>query len=242
MRAKRLDQKNTLPTSSLKPIALVAEAFSPERDMLIHKLEVDGFSIVSAADAVDVLSLIDEITPDIVILDYALQTVSGLDICRRLKETTKYLSIPVIVVSSRSEEADRILAFEAGADDYVMKPYSAMELLARVRAKLRHTRPSAVGAVIEFDTIRVDTEAHRVFISGKLVHVGPTEFRLIAALIERPGHIWTREQLLDRVWGRDINAKKSAVDIAVNRLRKAIGQDNLSYPICTVKGSGYVIG
>jgi two-component system phosphate regulon response regulator PhoB len=151
-------------------------------------------------------------------------------------------SIPVIMLSARADEVDRVRGLETGADDYVIKPYSMVELMARARAQIRRVRPSTMGVVLEFEDIRLDTETHRVFRGEKVLKLGPTEFRLLTAFMEKPGRVWSREQLLDRVWGRDIYVDTRTVDVHVGRLRKALCVHGDADPVRTVRGSGYALG
>jgi two-component system phosphate regulon response regulator PhoB len=151
-------------------------------------------------------------------------------------------AVPVIMLSARSEEVDRVRGLETGADDYVVKPYSVVELMARIRAQLRRTRPAAVGERLHFDDITLDAETHRVFRGDKLLKLGPTEFRLLTTFMEKPGRVWSREQLLDRVWGRDIYVDTRTVDVHIGRLRKALCQHGGDDPVRTVRGAGYALG
>ncbi len=150
--------------------------------------------------------------------------LSGIEVCRRLKMRPETRAIPIIMLSARAEEVDRIRGLETGADDYVIKPYSVLELMARARAQLRRVRPSTAGVVLEWGDIRLDPETHRVYRADKVLKLGPTEFRLLSTLIEKPGRVWSREQLLDRVWGRDIYVDTRTVDVHVGRLRKSLTQ------------------
>jgi two-component system phosphate regulon response regulator PhoB len=171
-----------------------------------------------------------------------LPGVSGIEICRRLKTRPETRAVPIIMLSARSEEVDRVRGLETGADDYVVKPYSVAELIARVRTQLRRTRPVAVGTVLEFDDIRLDPESHVVQRGDAVLQLGPTEFRLLACLMERPGRVFSREQLLDRVWGRDVDVESRTVDVHVGRLRKALCQHGGADPLRTIRGTGYALG
>jgi len=188
------------------------------------------------------MMLVAEDPPDLIVLDWMMPNLSGIEVCRRLKARAETRQIPVIMLSARSEEPDRIRGLETGADDYVIKPYSVAELLARIRANLRRARPSTVGVVLEYDDIRLDAETHRVTRSGKELSLGPTEFRLLATLMERPGRVLSREQLLDRVWGRDIHVETRTVDVHIGRLRKALCRHGGDDPLRTVRGAGYALG
>ncbi len=232
----------TSPRPVPRPAVLVAEDESAQREVLLYNLEADGFAVIGAADGEEALERAAETMPDIVILDWMLPKVSGIEVCRRLKAQPKFRMIPIIMLSARADELDRVRGLETGADDYMVKPYSIVELMARVRAQLRRTRPSTVGASLEFNEIKVDTEMHRVFVDERPVHLGPIEFRLLLTLIEKPGRVWSREQLLDRVWGRDIYVDTRTVDVHIGRLRKAIGLGRSDYPVRTVRGAGYALG
>ncbi|MEO0917114.1 MAG: phosphate regulon transcriptional regulator PhoB, partial [Pseudomonadota bacterium] len=190
----------------------------------------------------DALLMVDETRPDVIILDWMLPGVSGIEICRRLKSNTDTRKIPVIMLTARSEEADRVRGLETGADDYVIKPYSVIELMARVRTQLRRVRPASVGEQLEFDDIMLDAETHRVTRGGASIKLGPTEFRLLSTFMEKPGRVWSREQLLDRVWGRDIYVDTRTVDVHIGRLRKALCQHGGDDPVRTVRGAGYALG
>ena len=190
----------------------------------------------------DALMMVDETQPDVIILDWMLPGVSGIEICRRLKSNTDTRKIPVIMLTARSEEADRVRGLETGADDYVIKPYSVIELMARVRTQLRRVRPASIGERLEFDDILLDAETHRVTRGGEAIKLGPTEFRLLSTFMEKPGRVWSREQLLDRVWGRDIYVDTRTVDVHIGRLRKALCQHGGDDPVRTVRGAGYALG
>ena len=215
----------------------------PQRDVLVYNLEAEGYVVFQATDGDAALDVARDDEPDLVLLDWMLPEVSGIEVCRRLKARAETRDIPVIMISARSEEVDRVRGLETGADDYVVKPYSVVELMARIRTQLRRTRPGTVGERLEFGDIAVDAAAHRVYRDRRELHLGPTEFRLLTTLMERPGRVWSREQLLDRVWGRNIYVDSRTVDVHVGRLRKALrnatGHDD---PIRTVRGAGYALG
>ena len=171
-----------------------------------------------------------------------MPSLSGIEVCRRLKMRNETRGIPVIMLSARSEEVDKVRGLETGADDYVVKPYSVIELMARVRTQLRRVRPSTVGQRLEFDDITLDAESHRVTRGADELKLGPTEFRLLSTFMEKPGRVWSREQLLDRVWGRDIYVDTRTVDVHIGRLRKALTQHGGGDPVRTVRGAGYALG
>ena len=228
--------------SAAQPSVLVVEDEPAQREVLAYNLEAEGFRVALAEDGDEALVLFEEDAPDIVVLDWMLPGVSGIEICRRLKANPASRSVPIIMLSARSEEVDRVRGLETGADDYVVKPYSLVELMARVRTQLRRVRPSTVGVQLQFDDIILDAETHRVTRDGKEIHLGPTEFRLLSTFMEKPGRVWTRDQLLDRVWGRDIYVDTRTVDVHIGRLRKALGQQGGEDPIRTVRGAGYALG
>ena len=226
-----------------EPLVLVVEDEPAQREVLAYNIQAEGFLVQTAGAGDEALLMVREAPPDVIVLDWMLPNVSGIELCRQLKSTPETARIPVIMLSARSEEVDRVRGLETGADDYVVKPYSMAELLARLRTQLRRTRPASVGEMLEFEDIRLDMGEHRVYRDGLQVALGPTEFRLLTAFMERPGRVWSREQLLDRVWGRDIYVDSRTVDVHVGRLRKALRvTDTSSDPIRTVRGAGYALG
>ncbi|TCP40989.1 phosphate regulon transcriptional regulator PhoB [Rhodovulum marinum] len=225
-----------------QPTVLIVEDEPAQREVLAYNLEAEGFRVARAETGDEALMLVDELAPDLVVLDWMLPSVSGIEVCRQLKTRSETRSLPIIMLSARAEEVDRVRGLETGADDYVVKPYSVVELMARVRALLRRTRPAAVGQRLEFEDIVLDSETHKVFRSGKPLKLGPTEFRLLSTFMEKPGRVWSREQLLDRVWGRDIYVDTRTVDVHIGRLRKALCQQGGDDPVRTVRGAGYALG
>ncbi|NNE88522.1 MAG: phosphate regulon transcriptional regulator PhoB [Silicimonas sp.] len=228
--------------SAEHPSVLVVEDEPAQREVLVYNLEAEGFEVAKAETGDDALLLVAEAQPDVIILDWMLPGVSGIEICRRLKANTSTRAIPVIMLTARSEEADRVRGLETGADDYVVKPYSVIELMARVRTQLRRVRPASVGEQLTFEDIHLDAETHRVTRDGKPLKLGPTEFRLLSTFMEKPGRVWSREQLLDRVWGRDIYVDTRTVDVHIGRLRKALCAQGGDDPLRTVRGAGYALG
>lgn len=224
------------------PLVLLVEDEPAQREVLAYNLEAGGFRVAKAETGDDALLLFDEEPPDVVVLDWMLPGVSGIEICRRLKLRPDTRLIPIIMLSARSEEVDRVRGLETGADDYVVKPYSVAELVARVRTQLRRTRPSTVGQMLKFDDIVLDAESHKVFRDNKPLKLGPTEFRLLTTFMEKPGRVWSREQLLDRVWGRDIYVDTRTVDVHIGRLRKVLCSHGGKDPVRTVRGAGYALG
>lgn len=225
-----------------QPRVLLVEDEPAQRTVLAYNLEAEGFAVTQADNGEDAMVLVDEEDPDIIILDWMMPKVSGIEVCRRLKMRPETRGIPIIMLSARAEEVDRIRGLETGADDYVVKPYSVLELMARARAQLRRVRPSTAGVVLEHEDIRLDPESHRVYRGDKVLKLGPTEFKLLVTLMERPGRVFSREQLLDLVWGRDIYVDTRTVDVHVGRLRKSLMLHGGADPVRTVRGAGYSLG
>ncbi|NVO55249.1 phosphate regulon transcriptional regulator PhoB [Rhodobacteraceae bacterium B1Z28] len=228
--------------SADQPTVLVVEDEPAQREVLAYNLEAEGFRVSKAASGDEAMLLVDEDSPDIIVLDWMMPNLSGIEVCRRLKIRPDTRSIPIIMLSARSEEVDKVRGLETGADDYVVKPYSIVELMARVRSQLRRVRPATVGIRLEFDDIVLDSETHKVSRDSKPLKLGPTEFRLLSTFMEKPGRVWSREQLLDRVWGRDIYVDTRTVDVHIGRLRKALTQHGGNDPVRTVRGAGYALG
>ncbi|RJE80285.1 phosphate regulon transcriptional regulator PhoB [Paracoccus sp. JM45] len=224
------------------PCVLIVEDEGAQREVLHYNLEAEGFECVVADNGEDALLLVQEEMPDLIVLDWMLPKVSGIEVCRQVKADPSTRNIPIIMLSARAEEVDRVRGLETGADDYVVKPYSVVELMARLRTQLRRTRPASMGERLSFSDIILDASEHRVFRAGQALHLGPTEFRLLSTLMEKPGRVWTREQLLDRVWGRDIYVDTRTIDVHVGRLRKALMQNGGDNPVRTVRGTGYALG
>ncbi len=225
-----------------QPTVMIVEDEPAQREVLAYNLETEGYRVTRAANGEEALVLVREETPDLIVLDWMLPSVSGIEVCRQLKTRSETRHLPIIMLSARSEEVDRVRGLETGADDYVIKPYSVAELMARVRAQLRRTRPATVGERLEFTDIVLDAESHRVFRADKPLKLGPTEFRLLSTFMEKPGRVWSRDQLLDRVWGRDIYVDTRTVDVHIGRLRKALCQHGGADPVRTVRGAGYALG
>jgi two-component system phosphate regulon response regulator PhoB len=225
-----------------QPVIVLVEDESAQREVLSYNLEAEGFTVVPATSGDEALIVIREETPDLILLDWMLPGVSGIEVCRQIKARPETRGIPVVMISARSEELDRVRGLETGADDYVVKPYSVAELMARLRALLRRTRPAAMGEQLVFEDILLDAAEHRVYRAGKPVNLGPTEFRLLSTLMEKPGRVWSREALLDRVWGRDIYVDTRTVDVHIGRLRKALMREGGEDPVRTVRGAGYALG
>lgn len=226
----------------LAPSVLVVEDEPAQREVLAYNLAAEGFRVQQADNGEEALLIVAEETPDLIVLDWMLPSVSGIEVCRRLKSRADTKNVPIIMLSARSEETDLVRGLETGADDYIVKPYSVAELMARVRTQLRRSRPSSLGETLEYQDITLDPETHRVHRAGSILKLGPTEFRLLTTFMEKPGRVWSREQLLDRVWGRDIYVDTRTVDVHVGRLRKALCAHGGEDPVRTVRGAGYALG
>ena len=219
---------------------LIADDCPVTRKMLKKYLLDWGYQPIVVSDGQQALAaLSSQFAPRLAILDWMMPNLSGIEVCRRLKIRAETRAIPIIMLSARSEEVDKVRGLETGADDYIIKPYSVAELMARLRAHLRRVRPAQAGEVLEWQDIRLDPETHRVTRAGAGLKLGPTEFRLLSCLMERPGRVFSREQLLDRVWGRDIYVDSRTVDVHVGRLRKALMATGGEDPLRTVRGAGY---
>ncbi|MDO7658658.1 MAG: phosphate regulon transcriptional regulator PhoB [Paracoccaceae bacterium] len=225
-----------------QPVVLVVEDEPAQREVLAFNLDAEGYDVVQAANGEEALIMVDEVMPDIIVLDWMMPNLSGIEVCRRLKMRPETRGISIIMLSAKSEEVDRVRGLETGADDYVIKPYSIVELMARVKAQLRRTRPTTVGLVLEYRDLRLNSETHKVYRGEAVLKLGPTEFRLLSTFIEKPGRVWSREQLLDRVWGRDIYVDTRTVDVHIGRLRKALCEFGGDDPLRTVRGAGYSLG
>lgn len=228
--------------SADQPRILVVEDEPAQREVLSYNLKAEGFTVDQADNGEEALLLVEEAVPDVIVLDWMMPNLSGIEVCRRLKIKPETRGIPIIMLSARSEEVDRVRGLETGADDYVIKPYSLVELMARVRSQLRRVRPAAAGQRLEYEDIVLDAASHRVKRGASELKLGPTEFRLLSTFMEKPGRVFSREQLLDRVWGRDIYVDTRTVDVHIGRLRKALTQFGGSDPLRTVRGAGYALG
>jgi len=223
----------------LKPTVLIAEDESALVTLLRYNLEREGYRVVEATDGEEALLLAAEEKPDLVLLDWMLPQLSGIEVCRRLRARPESRNVPILMLTARGEEADRVRGLNTGADDYITKPFSMTELLARLRAVMRRIRPSLTEDTVKVGDIEMDRVAHRVRRSGREVHLGPTEYKLLDHLIQHPGRVFSREQLLDAVWGSDIYVEARTVDVHVGRLRKALNIDGTKDPIRTVRSAGY---
>ncbi|HVO16468.1 MAG TPA: phosphate regulon transcriptional regulator PhoB [Alphaproteobacteria bacterium] len=225
----------------MKPLILVVEDEAPLVTLLRYNLEGAGFEVADAADGEEALISIAERKPDLILLDWMLPLVSGLEVCRQIRRKPETRDIPIIMLTARGEEEDRIRGLDNGADDYITKPFSPSELLARVRAILRRTRPALSTEILRYDDLTMDIASHRVVRGGRQIHLGPTEFRLLRYLLEHPGRVFSREQLLDAVWGHDVYVEPRTVDVHIRRLRQALNGRNEQDLIRTVRAAGYAL-
>jgi len=223
----------------MTPHVLVVEDEDSLATLLQYNLEKEGYDIALAGDGEEALLLVDERLPDIIVLDWMLPKISGIEVCRRLRQRNETRNVPIIMLTARGEESDRIRGLDTGADDYVVKPFSMTELTARIRAVLRRLRPGLAEDRVKRGDILIDRVAHRVKRAGQEIHLGPTEFRLLDYFMQHPGRVFSREQLLDAVWGSDVYVEARTVDVHIGRLRKALGVSETDDPIRTVRSAGY---
>ena len=224
----------------MTPRILVVEDDDALGTLLRYNLEREGYDVAMATDGEDALLQAEEQLPDLVILDWMLPKVSGIEVCRRLRQRPRSRNVPIIMLTARGEESDRIRGLDTGADDYVVKPFAITELSARIRAVLRRLRPGLAEDITVRGALELDRAAHRVTRNGDEVHLGPTEFRMLDFLMQNPGRVFSREQLLDAVWGSDIYVEVRTVDVHVGRLRKALAKGAPGFnPIRTVRSAGY---
>jgi two-component system phosphate regulon response regulator PhoB len=208
-------------------------------ELLRYNLGREGFAVAAVEDGEEALVAIADAPPDLVLLDWMLPHVSGLEVCRQLRRKPETRDVPVIMLTARGEEADRVRGLDVGADDYITKPFSPTELVARVKALLRRARPARDAEILSYAGITIDLAQHRVSRDGRSIHLGPTEFRLLRFLMERPGRVYSREQLLNQVWGHDIHVEPRTVDVHIRRLRRAINAGGEIDVIRTVRAAGY---
>ena len=223
----------------MQPYILVMEDEDALATLLQYNLEKEGYDVVIASDGEEGLVQVDERQPDLVLLDWMLPKVSGIEVCRRLRGRSETRNLPIIMLTARGEETDRVRGLDTGADDYLTKPFSMVELIARIRAVLRRIRPGLADDRVGHGDIVIDRVAHRVRRNGTEVHLGPTEFRLLDHFMRHPGRVFSREQLLDAVWGSDVYVEARTVDVHVGRLRKALDVGDSANPIRTVRSAGY---
>lgn len=220
---------------------LVVEDEPPQAEMLSYNLKKEGFQVLLADDGEEGLLLARESLPDVIVLDWMLPGLTGIEICRQLRGEAATREIPILMLTARGEEEDRVRGIETGADDYVVKPFSPREVVARIKALLRRANPASLSESLSYADIVMDLAQHKVSRDGRAVHLGPTEFRLLKTLMEKPGRVFSRERLLDMVWGRDVYVEDRTVDVHIRRLRKALNVDGGADMIRTVRGEGYAI-
>jgi two-component system phosphate regulon response regulator PhoB len=223
----------------MTPHILVVEDEDSLATLLQYNLQKEGYDVALAGDGEEALLLVDERLPDLIVLDWMLPKVSGIEVCRRLRQRNETRNVPIVMLTARGEETDRVRGLDTGADDYVVKPFSMTELTARIRAVLRRIRPGLAEDRVRRGDLLIDRVAHRVKRAGAEVHLGPTEFRLLDYLMQHPGRVFSREQLLDAVWGSDVYVEARTVDVHIGRLRKALGVSETDDPIRTVRSAGY---
>jgi len=221
------------------PLIQIIEDEPAQIELLSYNLQAEGFKVRQAMDGEEGLLQVQEDPPDLIILDWMLPEVPGIEVCRRLKAKRETKKVPIIMLTARGEEHDRVRGLNIGADDYIVKPFSIAEVIARVHALLRRTGPGDDGDLIVYEDLSMDAEQHRVSRGGHTLKLSPTEYRLLAILIEKPSKVWTREQLLDRVWGREVFVEDRTVDVHVGRLRSVLNQHGGKDLIRTVRGTGY---
>ncbi len=225
----------------MKPSILIVEDDPALVEVLTYNLSSQGFQPAVAGDGESAMVMVEEQQPDLVILDWMLPNLSGIEVCRRIRRRPEGRSLPIIMLTARGEETDRIHGLDSGADDYVVKPFSPSELVARIRAVLRRANPALSDDALGYGDIGMDLSAHRVTRSDRMIKLGPTEFRLLRVFMEKPGRVFSREQLLDRAWGRDIYVEPRTVDVHIRRLRKALNADGEADVIRTVRAAGYAL-
>ncbi|MEL0106795.1 MAG: phosphate regulon transcriptional regulator PhoB [Rhodospirillaceae bacterium] len=225
----------------MKPVILIVEDDPALVELVKYNLEKEGYATAVATDGESALTLVEEEDPVMIVLDWMLPKLSGIEVCHRLRQRPSTTTLPIIMLTARGEEDDRIKGLESGADDYIVKPFSPSELTARVRAVLRRSRPELTEEVLRFEGIEMDLVTYRVKRNNRNLHLAPTEYRLLRVLLERPGRVFSREQLLDQAWGRDIYVEQRTVDVHVRRLRKAINGTGEPDLIRTVRGAGYAL-
>ena len=223
----------------MTPRILVVEDEDALSTLLQYNLEKDGYAVEVATDGEEALVMAGERAPDLALLDWMLPKVSGVEVCRRLRQRAETKNVPIIMLTARGEESDRVRGLDTGADDYLTKPFSMVELNARIRAVLRRIRPALAEDKLRHGDLVVDRVAHRVRRGEREIHLGPTEFRLLDYLMQHPGRVFSREQLLDAVWGSDVYVEARTVDVHIGRLRKALIEGAEGDPIRTVRSAGY---
>jgi two-component system phosphate regulon response regulator PhoB len=237
--ATELERTPMRPAAATRPYALIVEDEPALVELIRYNLIKEGYEVSTAQDGEEALLLIEERQPDIVLLDWMLPKLAGIEVARRLRSKSTTRNLPIIMLTARAEESDRIRGLDIGADDYMTKPFSMSELTARIRAVMRRIRPALAEDVVVVGDISMDRAAHKVTRAGVDVHLGPTEFRLLDYFIQHPGRVFSREQLLDAVWGSDVYVETRTVDVHIGRLRKALSKGGGDDPIRTVRSAGY---
>lgn len=225
----------------MKASILIVEDDLALSELLEWNFKAEGYEVRTTGDGEEALLMVREALPDAIVLDWMIENVPGIEVCRQLRRSKETAAVPILMLTARGEEEDRIRGLKTGADDYVSKPFSPRELLARIEALLRRSRPSLSGQVLTFGDVELDPATHRVRRGGEAIHLGPTEFRLLRYFLERPGRVHTRQQLLDGVWGMDSSIDERTVDVHIRRLRKAIVRGSEPDPIRTVRSAGYAL-
>jgi two-component system phosphate regulon response regulator PhoB len=218
---------------------MIVEDEADLSELMRYNLEAEGFRIVSAESGDEAVERIRDGVPDLILLDWMLPGLSGIELCRRWRSREETARTPIIMVTARGEEEERVRGLATGADDYIVKPFSMPEMVARIQALLRRSNPQSVSNVLKAGDLELDRQSHRVRRAGRDLHLGPTEYRLLEYLMRHPGRVYSREQLLDGVWGNDVYVDERTVDVHVGRLRKAINRGREADPIRTVRGAGY---
>ena len=225
----------------MKSHILVVEDEKPQVELLRYNLEHAGFSVAFSEDGDEAISAVEFEEPDLVVLDWMLPGISGIEICRQIRARADLRALPIIMVTAKGEETDRIRGLEIGADDYLVKPYSPAELIARIKGLLRRSNPSTASEFLEYDDITVNLSEHKVKRNGVTLNLSPIDYKLLITMMERPGRVFTRENLLDRVWGREVYIENRSVDVAIRRLRSALNKKSGKNLIRTVRGAGYAL-
>ncbi len=223
----------------MKPRILLIEDDVGLVELIRYNLEAEDFDVLTTADGEEALVIAEYEQPDLILLDWMIEGLPGIEVCRRLRRSEAMGDVPIIMLTARGEEADRVRGLETGADDYMVKPFSPRELVARVKALMRRMRPGLAGGNLTYGDLVMDTTSHRVTRDGVAVQLGPTEFRLLRHFLQHPGRVFSREQLLNAVWGRDSDVEERTVDVHIRRLRKAINAGNQPDLIRTVRSAGY---
>ncbi len=226
---------------TMKPLVMVVEDETALVTMLRYNLEREGYRVCEATDGEEALTVLAERNPDLVVLDWMLPVLSGIEVCRQIRRKPRTRDLPVIMLTARGEEGDKVRGLNTGADDYMTKPFSLPELLARIKALLRRVQPAQAKGVLQYENIAMDLTAHRVTRNGRNIHLGPTEFRLLQFLLQHPGCVFSREELLNAVWGPDIYVEPRTVDVHIRRLRKALNGEADADIIRTVRAAGYAL-